>query len=353
MITSFELLSASDCRRALAELRELREHWIEVASPDHPLGLWTARATAVGPEGEVVLRAPVDEGPSEVRFLERLEGDVVHLIGRAPVSVEPPRITLDVPESVILGSRLTIGWEGPGEDGDHLVISRKQAGGAQPVACAFTRRGSPLELLAPSEEGDYVVRYLSGLTADTLATAELRVTHTPVRLLAPDRVRTGGDVVVEWEGPGREGDYLTLSEPGSPSGEYLSVRPTSGGSPAVFTAPHRPGTYDIRYIKDADDSTEGSTTIEVYDVDVRLGVPKRVRAGSRFEVQWQGPDGPGDFISLAPQGSRWQRKLDWAFTSAGSPASLAAPFTGGRYEVRYVSGADSRILESVPVTVEE
>ena len=66
----------------------------------------------------------------------------------------------------------------------------------------------------------------------------------------------------------------------------------------------------------------------------------------------QGPDGAGDFISVAPRGSRWKRKLDWAFTATGSPANLAAPYSRGTYEVRYITGSDSKILEAVPITVE-
>jgi Ca-activated chloride channel family protein len=120
----------------------------------------------------------------------------------------------------------------------------------------------------------------------------------------------------------------------------------------VFTAPRQPGTYEIRYIKANDASVEGSTSIEVFDLQVSLTPPARVSAGTRFEVAWQGPDGAGDFISVAPPGSQWKRKLDWAFTATGSPANLAAPFARGIYEVRYISGSDSRILEAVTITVE-
>lgn len=328
------------------------KHWVEVASPDRPLGLWTARASATGPTGDVVVRAPVNEAPAEVRFLERLPGGIVRLIGRTPVTIEPPQVSLDLPESVILDSQLSIGWLGPDDRGDHLIITRAEADVGERVACAFTTRGNPIEFPAPTEEGGYVVSYVSGLTARTLATAEFRAIPTPVQLLTPGRVRIGGDVVVEWEGPARVGDYLTLAVPESPSGDYLSLHPAGSGSPAVFTAPRKPGMYEIRYINDVDDSIEGSTKIEVLDVQVRIRVPARVQAGTRFEVEWQGPDGPGDFISLAPEDSRWQRKLDWAFTAAGSPASLAAPFASGIYEVRYISGSDSRVLETVTITVE-
>jgi Ca-activated chloride channel family protein len=328
------------------------KNWVEVASPDHPLGLFTDRTAVNGPTGDAVLRAPVDEGPTEIRFLERLSDGVVRVIGRTPVTIEPQHASLDLPESVILGSQLSIGWQGPDDQGDHLVVAPARADVANSIACAYTSRGSPVELPSPPEEGGYVVHYVSGQTASTLATAKFRVTYTPVQLRAADRVPVGGDVVVEWDGPARPGDYLTLAVPDSPSGDYLSIHPSDSGSPAVFTAPREPGVYEIRYIKDADDSTEGSKTIEVYAVQVRLQVPTHVQVGTTFEVLWQGPDGPGDFISVAPEGSRWQRMLDWAFTSAGSPARLAAPFSRGRYEVRYISGSDSRALETVTITVE-
>jgi Ca-activated chloride channel family protein len=327
-------------------------HWIEVATPGQPLGLWTDRASATGPTGEVVLQAPVAEGPTEIRILDRQSDGVVRLTGRASAKIEAPQVSLDPPESVVLGTELAIGWQGPDYPGDHLIIAPARGKATGRVACDFTSGGSPALFRAPSEEGRYAVHYVSGLTARTLATAEFNVTHTPVQLRAPDRSPIGGEIVVEWQGPARVGDSVTLAVPDSPSGEYLALHPVGSGSPAVFTAPREPGRYEIRYIKNLDASVEGSTSIEVFDLPVSLSVPERVKVGSRFEVAWQGPDGVGDFISIAPRGSRWKRKLDWAFTAGGSPASLAAPFSRGTYEVRYISGSDSRILEAVPISVE-
>lgn len=327
-------------------------HWVEVGRSGHPLGLWTDRAPALGPTGEVVLLAPVDEGTAEVRYLQRLQEGIVRLLGRVPVVIEAPRVSLDVPESVILGSEFSIDWQGPDDQGDHLVIARPQDELAARGACAFTSRGNPLVLRAPPEEGSYAVHYVSGLTASTLATAKFRVTNTPVQLHAPERTPIGRDIVVEWVGPARVGDSVTLAAPDTPGGEYLALHPTGGGSPAVFTAPRQPGTYEIRYVKNIDASVEGSTTIEVYDLQVSLAAPARVKAGTRFEVTWDGPDGAGDFISVAPRGSPWKRKLDWAYTAAGNPASLAVPFSSGVYEVRYISGLDSKILEVVTIKVE-
>jgi Ca-activated chloride channel family protein len=193
---------------------------------------------------------------------------------------------------------------------------------------------------------------MSGLTGRTLATSEFSVIHTPVRLSAPDRVATGGDIVVDWQGPSRVGDSVTLATPASPGGDYISLHPVGSGNPAFLRAPRQPGTYEIRYIRNIDASVEGSISIEVVDLPVSLTAPSRVKAGTRFEVEWQGPDETGDFIAIAPEGSGWKRKIDWAFTAGGSPASLAAPYSSGVYEVRYVSGSSYKILETVTIVVE-
>lgn len=84
--------------------------------------------------------------------------------------------------------------------------------------------------------------------------------------------------------------------------------------------------------------------------DVRLEAPETIAPGERFEVRWQGPDAPGDFIAVAGPGTAPSGFLDYARTSRGNPATLEAP-TAGDYEVRYVSAAALRVLASAPLTV--
>jgi Ca-activated chloride channel family protein len=328
------------------------EHWIAIAPAGAAIGMWTDRSRAAAPSDEINLRAPAESGEYELRFLKQLGNGVVRLIGRLPITCVPPSVTLEVSDTAILGEELSIAWQGPDQPGDHLTLAVAGANPAQRIACAFTTAGSPVVVTAPSDEGHYTVHYISGMTARSLAHTDVEVTHVPVHLEVPQTVDAGGTIVVDWSGPARERDYLTLATTDSPEEEYLAVHPASDGSPVSFVAPRRPGTYEIRYVKDVDDTVEGRVVIEVMAVEVLLQVPSGVRAGTRFAVVWQGPDETGDFIAVAPFGGEPRRRLDWAFTSLGSPANLAAPFSPGRYELRYVSGKDLEVLATVTLEIE-
>jgi Ca-activated chloride channel family protein len=77
---------------------------------------------------------------------------------------------------------------------------------------------------------------------------------------------------------------------------------------------------------------------------VSIQAPPEVEAGSRFVVEWSGTPRGGDFIAIAKENAAAGRHLDWAYTTAGRRLTLAAPNHPGRYEVRYVSGSEVKIL---------
>jgi Ca-activated chloride channel family protein len=94
-----------------------------------------------------------------------------------------------------------------------------------------------------------------------------------------------------------------------------------------------------------------AATLSVVPTEITLKAPQRVSVGTRFNVRWTGPDRPGDYLAVAARGSAPQHHEDWCYTSVGSPASLAAPFEAGDYELRYVSGAGAEVLATLPIVV--
>ena len=126
---------------------------------------------------------------------------------------------------------------------------------------------------------------------------------------------------------------------------------TGNGNPALLRAPKTPGEYELRYVRDADGEILARTAIAVVTTAVTVLAPSTAEAGTRFEVVWTGTPAEGDFLAIAPAGSKPRRHLDWATTSIGSPLTLAAPFNPGDYEVRYISGKDTSIIASCPLTV--
>lgn len=67
-------------------------------------------------------------------------------------------------------------------------------------------------------------------------------------------------------------------------------------------------------------------------------------------MTWQGPDYPGDYITISALGDDGYES--YAYTSKGSPALLDLPETPGTYEIRYVIDQDLRVIAQVGLTVQ-
>jgi Ca-activated chloride channel family protein len=328
-------------------------HRLSVAPAGAPPAAWIDAGSAVGPGGIVELRAPDEPGPLEVRLHETLGGGTSRLVARGELESAAPEVTLSVPEEVRPFEPLAAAWTGPDSPGDRVSLVLPGLPSAAASACALTRRGSPASLTAPGEEGPWEVRYVSGLSGRTLARATVEVTAVIVTLDAPAEVAAGHRFEVGWEGPARAADYLALAAAGGPDEGYISLHLASQGSPARFDAPWQPGSYEVRYVEGDRHRVRRRTTVAVVPTPVTLKAPRRIRAGTRFEVRWTGPDRPGDYLAVAARGAAPQAHEDWCFTSGGSPASLAAPFEAGDYELRYVSGTGQEVLAALPLTVVE
>jgi hypothetical protein len=72
--------------------------------------------------------------------------------------------------------------------------------------------------------------------------------------------------------------------------------------------------------------------------------PESAEAGSLIEVEWDGPDHLGDYITVVEHDAPDGQYRGWSTTRNGSPASFAAPDQPGEYELRYVLGGSTRTL---------
>ena len=188
------------------------------------------------------------------------------------------------------------------------------------------------------------------LNALRMATEEILAEH--VVLEVPSEVVSGRFFEVIWEGPCREADFISVSDPGSEGGTYLDLHFVEDGSPATLAAPANPGGYEVRYVDGRKGAILRQQDIVVTVPPIVIEAPTSVRAGERFEVRWIGPNAAGDFIAVAPEEGSARRHPDWVYTSIGSPATMAAPYQPGAFEIRYISGATKEVLAAIPLTVE-
>ncbi len=194
-----------------------------------------------------------------------------------------------------------------------------------------------------------------GSEGDTNAagpSAEIQtVENNGVQLEVPREVSAGAPVEVTWSGPDNNNDYISVAEQGADDDAYVDYTRTRNGSPLTVRVPDTPGDYEIRYVAAENDEVVARAPLTVAEVESTLDAPSEIGAGAPIEVTWTGPDNPNDYISIAEQGTDDDAYADYTRTRNGSPLTVRAPDTPGRYEIRYVMAQSDRVIARSPVNV--
>lgn len=255
------------------------------------------------------------------------------------------------PGEVEAGAEFEVSWTGPDDRGDYIAIVHEGATewtNADPWF--YTANANPGTMVAPTADGEYELWYLAGADDEVLASSPITVTPFEGALLAPDEIPAGAEFEVGWNGPDGPGDYVTIVAEGTDQWSNESYFYTSTGDPGTLIAPIEAGAYEIWYVT-ADGETQSTRAVTVTDLDVTLDAPDSVAAGADFEVEWTGPNGPSDYITIVPAGSAEGTYLDYAYTTEGSPVELTAPEERGAHEIWYASDRVEGTFESIPIIV--
>ncbi len=299
-----------------------------------------------------VLTLPLEDGAYEIVYMNAED----KVIATRNITVTPNTYTLDFPEEVVVGQWFDVQWTGPDNSTDYITIVPEGAPEGDWESYSYTSGSSPITLQAPLEAGVYEIRYSTELAYPnpTLFSRTITVITTDYAVMAPKDAMAGSSFEVRWVGPDNPGDYLTIVPMGTPEGEWAGYAYTSTGNPCILIAPIEPGDYEIRYSTEqvSPNPTLGFTVITVLPAEVTLSAPETVTAGEDFFVEWTGPDGDLDYITIVPVGSPEGTYTSYCYTSTGSPLSISAPVEPGDYEVWYASDRVEGTFASIPITVE-
>ena len=177
-----------------------------------------------------------------------------------------------------------------------------------------------------------------------------------VTLTVPQTAPAGQFVDVSYDGPDlAKEDYLTVVPVGSEDDVLIDSRYIDLQSKTTtLTTPFETGEYEVRYLNGNTVLARSPITLE--QADITLRVLSEVHAGGNFQVEWTGPDGQNDYITIvkpdAPEGTY----DSYQYTERGNPLTLTADIEPGEYELRYTtdrSGEGGKIFARVPVEVLE
>ena len=295
------------------------------------------------------LAVPDVPGDYEVRYHV---GEGYAVIGRAPLTVTDVSARLESAGSAPVGSEIEIRWEGPAQDRDFISIDPAGAADRQYGIYGYASKGSPLKLRAPDQAGDYAIRYHMASSYRVIGETPLEVTELGVTLEAPASAIAGSEVAVTWSGPDNPRDFISIDTTGVDDRNYGTYAYTSSGNPVSLRAPDEPGDYTLRYHLAQSYRVLGERPIKVAGAVARVEPPPEAEARSVIEVRWEGPDNPGDFITIVEPGAAERHYGESnGYPVRGNPVRLEAPGKPGEYEVRYLTGQKHLTLASAPLTV--
>ncbi len=260
--------------------------------------------------------------------------------------------TVEAPATAKVGAQLPVTVTGSSNPRDFVTIVPVGAREGQYDAYQYVNKPGGLKLQVPPKPGDYEIRLLSADTPyPTLARQPLKVESVAATLDAPEHVDAGAPFQVKWMGPNNARDYVGIGDVDPKKRAYISYIYTSRGNPITLNAPDEPGEYELRYFLAVGNEIIARKRITVGGVSASVKGPAQVAAGSTFDVTWQGPNNPRDFITLVKAGTPEKRYDHYAYTSKGSPLKLRAPDVAGEYEVRYLTAQSYATLASTKVTI--
>lgn len=268
-----------------------------------------------------------------------------------PGAAAEPSAELSAPESAAIATRLDISWQGPANRDDFIAIARPDQAPGAFVERTLVREGNPLKVWAPSDPGEYEVRYVVGRGAKVLARAPLAVAGVPAKVEPAGPAKVAAWIEVKWEGPARDGDSISVAGPAQAPGASLARTAVKEGNPLKVRAPSDPGEFEVRYILGRGNRLLARAPVTVTPVTATVSPPASAASGTEFEVAWQGPGYPEDFVAIARADQPSGASLNAASVRKGNPAKLRAPKEPGTYEVRYVLGRGSRLLTKTAITI--
>lgn len=258
----------------------------------------------------------------------------------AATNVSTGQPSVKAAAQVAVGSTFEVEWTGPNGKGDYVTIVKVGATKWTTEPYFYTNTTpSPGPLTAPGTAGAYELWYVKGDDETVLAKVAITVSTFVGSITAPATVAGGTVFEVSWTGPDGSRDYITIVKAGAAKWTNEPYFYTNAGPKGTLQAPIEGGAYELLYVSGAGDTIQHRQPITVTDVSASVDGPGQVTRGQPVSIAWTGPNGRGDYITIAAAGSPEGTYLNYCYTYTPSPCIINAPDAAGAYEVRYVTEA--------------
>ncbi len=293
------------------------------------------------------LLMPAQDGEYEIRYVAS-QGSTV--LARKPILIEPIGAQITFPDTASIGEPLLVQWTGPDYKNDFISVAEVGQPDSKYLGYTYTRQGTPLRLKLPLTPGDYEIRYVQSQDSTVLVREPIKVVALEAKLSAADNAGVAEPLLVQWEGPDYNNDYISVAQIGQPDSKYVNYTYTRQGSPLRVIMPAQPGDYELRYIANGSpDMVLARREVTVEAVDATVALVGDALAGQPALVEWSGPDYRNDYIGVSLVGDA--KYVHYTYTREGSPLRVKMPDAPGKYELRYFLAEGRTVIASEPIEV--
>ncbi len=299
-------------------------------------------------KGAVTLRAPAASGPIELRYVSPIRKDSV--LARVVLDVGDAEASIEAPDSVPAGSKVKITARGPVGSGHWVGFAPK----GSPIT-AYLTYGRPnaavteLELMPPSEPGEYELRYVLNERERIIASRPITVTASAASVSGPSTAMAGDTVTIKASGPQGSGHWIGFAPAGSDVTQYRDyIRPQGAKTEGTLMAPTEAGDYELRYVLNEREKVVASQPIKVTAAVAKLDAPASMATGEQITVKFAGPHHGSHWIGFVQRDTL--DYLDYVSVPLeGDSVVLRAPDDAGDYDLVFV--IDKTAIARNPVTV--
>ena len=311
-------------------------------------------AKAPGKDGSVTIKTMADPGRFEARFLA-LTGSQYGICGRSKIfETVQPKVSLEMASKVKSSMKVEVTFHGTPQDGDW--IGWVKAGAPDGDYVVWSRPDgatSKVTLVAPSEPGDYEMRYCNNNSNSVHARFAFKVEASELMLAAPESLMAGARLPVKWAAPTAGDIWVTVVKKGVPDSEYtayvyLNAEQTN---PALLPTPNQPGEYEVRMVTDGSTKVAIRNPIKLTEPKATFKAPAEARIGVGLMIEWSGPNSSGDAIYISKKDTADEEKVSYLdIENEQNKGEISVPSEAGTYELRYVD-RDRKVLGRQPLEV--
>ena len=222
-------------------------HWVGFAPKGSPITAYLQYARPTAAVSEIELMPPAEPGEYELRYVLN---ERERIIASRPIIVTASAASVSGPATAMAGDTITIKASGP-QGSAHWIGIAPVGSDAGTYRDYMRPQGAQTEgaLMAPTEAGDYELRYVLNEREKVIASQPIKVTPAVATLDAPTSATPQQEISVRFQGPRHKSHWIGFAQRGTVDYLDYSDVPLQGDAVSLH-APDDAGDYDIVYVVD-------------------------------------------------------------------------------------------------------